>query len=45
MGAGEVEPEHLLIALLRDRESGVSAILGDKGVTPDSIREKLSARE
>jgi ATP-dependent Clp protease ATP-binding subunit ClpA len=40
-GAGELEPEHLLLALLRDNTSEVAKILGEKGVTADWVRGKL----
>lgn len=40
-GAGEVEPQHLLMALLRDETSKVSQMLRAKGVTPESVREQL----
>ncbi|HUU84075.1 MAG TPA: Clp protease N-terminal domain-containing protein [Phycisphaerae bacterium] len=44
LGAGEVEPLHLLLALLRDPSSGVAELLGEKGVTADWVRERI-ARE
>lgn len=40
-GAGEVEPIHLLLALLRDRENGVTELLEKKGITSDFVREHL----
>jgi len=42
MGAGEVEPEHLLLALLRDDSNGLAKLLAGKGVTVDWLREKFS---
>lgn len=41
-GADEVEPVHLLLALLRDKESGMAALLAEKGVTSDWVLEKLN---
>jgi len=41
LGAGEVEPKHLLLALLRDDMTDVAKILGEKGVTADWVRGKL----
>jgi ATP-dependent Clp protease ATP-binding subunit ClpC len=41
LGAGEVGPEHLLLALLRDPENGVSTMLEEKGLTADWLREQL----
>ncbi len=42
LGAGEIEPQHLLMALLRDESSGVTRMLGEKGVTVDWVRERIS---
>jgi ATP-dependent Clp protease ATP-binding subunit ClpA len=42
-GAGEIEPQHLLWALLRDERNGLAALLGEKGVTLDWLRERLPA--
>lgn len=42
LGAGEIEHVHLLLALLRDEESPVGKLLGEKGVTADWVREKLA---
>jgi len=39
LGAGEVEPQHLLLALLRDESSPVTRLLGAKGVTLDWVRD------
>ncbi len=41
LGAGELEPGHLLLALLRDNTSEVAKILREKGVTADWLRGKL----
>jgi len=41
LGAGEIEPVHLLLALLRDPRSGISELLAAKGVTADWVRERL----
>jgi ATP-dependent Clp protease ATP-binding subunit ClpA len=42
LGAGEVEPHHLLLALLRDQATGVAKLLEEKGVTADWVRKKLA---
>jgi len=42
LGAGEIEPQHLLLALLRDETSGVAKMLHAKGVTLDWLREQLT---
>jgi len=42
MGDGEVEPHHLLLALLRDESTQVAKLLNSKGVTSDLIREKVT---
>jgi len=42
LGAGEVEPKHLLLALLRDDSTEVTKILSEKGVTADWLRKQLS---
>ncbi len=42
LGAGEIEPEHLLLALLRDNKCRVSKMLAEKGVTTDWVRQQLS---
>jgi ATP-dependent Clp protease ATP-binding subunit ClpA len=43
LGAGEIEPQHLLLALLRDETSGIGKLLETKGVTLDWVREQLAA--
>ncbi len=43
LGAGEIEPPHLLLALLRDPASGLADLLAEKGVTVDWLRERLAA--
>ena len=43
LGDGEIEPQHLLLALLRDETSEVSKYLRDKGITPDAVRSQLAA--
>lgn len=40
-GAGEVEPMHLLLALLRDEDRGVAKLLESKGVTFDWVQSQL----
>lgn len=42
LGAGEVEPKHLLLALLRDSSNGLAELLQEKGVTVDWLRDRLS---
>lgn len=42
LGSGEVEPQHLLLALLRDESTGVAKMLRDKGVTVEWVREQVS---
>ncbi|MCH7995482.1 MAG: Clp protease N-terminal domain-containing protein, partial [Planctomycetes bacterium] len=42
LGAGEIEPRHLLLALMRDSSNGIADLLGEKGVTVSWLREKLS---
>jgi ATP-dependent Clp protease ATP-binding subunit ClpA len=42
LGAGEVEPLHLLLALLRDESSGVAKLLQDKGVSAEWLHERVS---
>jgi len=44
LGAGQVEPQHLLLALLREESSGVADMLRDKGVTLDWVRAQVAAR-
>jgi len=44
MGAGDVEPCHLLMALLRDPEDGLAGLLAEKGVTLDWLRDALADR-
>jgi len=41
LGAGELEPHHLLLAILRDEGTDVQRLLADKGVTPEWIRDQL----
>ncbi len=43
LGAGEIEPRHLLLALLRDESTGLAKLLAGKGVTEDWVREQLTA--
>jgi ATP-dependent Clp protease ATP-binding subunit ClpA len=43
LGAGEVEPPHLLLALLRDPDNGLGDLLAEKGVTEDWLQERLAA--
>lgn len=45
LGAGEIEPAHLLLALLRDPASGMADLLAEKGVTVDWLRERLTNGE
>ncbi len=43
LGAGEIEPPHLLLGLLRDPTNGLAELLAQKGVTVDWLRERLAA--
>lgn len=43
LGAGEIEPPHLLLALMRDPANGLADLLAEKGVTVDWLRKRLSA--
>ena len=43
LGAGEIEPSHLLLGLLRDSSNGLADLLAEKGVTVDWLRERLAA--
>lgn len=43
LGAGEIEVEHLLLALLRDPTSNLAKQLAQKGVTADWVRQTLLA--
>ncbi|MCP4249469.1 MAG: hypothetical protein GY778_20700 [bacterium] len=42
MGAGEVQPQHLLLALLRDPANGLADLLETKGVTVDWLRQRFA---
>jgi ATP-dependent Clp protease ATP-binding subunit ClpA len=42
LGSGEVEPQHLLMALLRDESTRVSQMLRNKGITTDWVREQMT---
>lgn len=42
LGAGEIGPEHLLLALLRDEGTNLSKLLRQKGVTADWVREQVA---
>ena len=44
LGAGEIEPHHLLLALLRDESSNVTKLLEEKGVTLDWVRDQITNR-
>jgi ATP-dependent Clp protease ATP-binding subunit ClpA len=44
LGAGEVEPLHLLLALLRSEGSEAARLLNEKGVTIDWVRDRLAGR-
>lgn len=43
MGAGEIEPQHLLLALLRDTSNGLADVLAERDVTVDWLREKFAS--
>ncbi len=42
LGAGEIEPRHLLLALLRDPSNGIAELLAKKDVTVDWLREQFA---
>jgi ATP-dependent Clp protease ATP-binding subunit ClpA len=42
LGAGEVGPEHLLLALLRDEGTSVARWLRQRGVTAEWVREQVA---
>jgi ATP-dependent Clp protease ATP-binding subunit ClpA len=42
LGAGEIQPTHLMLALLHDPSNGLAEILGEKGVTVDWLRDRLN---
>lgn len=42
LGHGEIEAEHLLLAMLRDPKSRLNRLLASKGVTADWLREQLT---
>ena len=42
LGDGEIEDEHLLLALLREKDCFVAQMLAEKGVTLDWVRDRLT---
>lgn len=42
LGHGEIEDEHLLLALVREPDSFVAQLLAEKGVTLDWVRERMT---
>ena len=42
LGDGEIEDEHLLLALLREKDSFVAQMLAEKGVTLDWVRDRIT---
>jgi ATP-dependent Clp protease ATP-binding subunit ClpA len=44
LGAGEIEAEHLLLAILRDEKCRAAKLLAEHGVTADVVRGKLRPR-
>ncbi len=42
LGHGEIEDEHLLLAILRESDSFVSRMLAEKGVTVDWVRDRIT---
>jgi ClpA/ClpB-like protein len=40
-GDAHIGPEHLLLALLRDDSGGAARTLGELGIDPDAVRERL----
>jgi len=45
LGAGEIQAEHLLLAILRDEGCKAATLLREHGVTADVVRSKLTGRE
>ena len=45
LGASEIEPQHLLMALLRDESNPLAKLLADKGVTPDWLSEQFATSD
>jgi ATP-dependent Clp protease ATP-binding subunit ClpA len=41
LGAGEIEPAHLLLAILRDEGTGMQRLLAEKGVTAEWVQDQL----
>ncbi len=44
VGASEIAPHHLLLALLRDESGDVANLLAEKGVTLDWVRDRVAAK-
>ena len=42
LGHGEIEDEHLLLALIREPDSFVAQMLAEKGVTLDWVRDRIT---
>jgi ATP-dependent Clp protease ATP-binding subunit ClpC len=40
-GDAHIGPEHLLLALLRDDSGGAARTIGELGIDPDALRERL----
>jgi ATP-dependent Clp protease ATP-binding subunit ClpA len=43
LSADEIGPEHLLVGVLQSAGHGLSAMLGNYGLTADAVRERLAA--
>jgi ATP-dependent Clp protease ATP-binding subunit ClpA len=43
LSAEEIGPEHLLVGVLQSAGHGLSAMLGNYGLTADAVRERLAA--
>ena len=39
-----IEPQHLLLALLRDESNGIARLLAEKGVTVEWLRERIAEK-
>ena len=39
----QIDTEHLLLGIVRDKDGLASAVLGDHGVDPDGVRERIGA--
>ncbi len=45
LGASELEPKHILLALVRDTDNGIAESLKEQGVTAEWVQQKLNDGE